>query len=100
MVILKEFHSTPLGGHAGISKTFMRIYQNFYWPGLGEDVKQYVKNYYVCQQTKYLTTKPVGLVQPLPILEHVWENLSMDFIIGLPMSKGVIVKLVSCRSTN
>ena len=30
MVILKEFHSTPIGGHAGILKTFMRIYPNFY----------------------------------------------------------------------
>ena len=94
MVILKEFHSTPIGGHAGILKTFMRIYPNFYWPGLREDVKQYVKNCYICQQIKYPTTKSAGLLQPLPIPDDVWEDVSMDFITGLPKSKGVTIILV------
>ena len=27
-------------------------------------------------------------MEPLPIAEHPWENVTMDFIIGLPKLKG------------
>lgn len=32
-LFLQEFHSTPLGGHTGITKTFQRLKANDYWSG-------------------------------------------------------------------
>ena len=48
----------------------------------------------VCQRHKIDHQKPVGLLQPLPILTQVWTNISMDFLDGLPPSKGKTVLLV------
>jgi hypothetical protein len=93
-LLLKEFHETPVGGHAGIIKTLKRLAANFYWAEMRGDVKRFIASCVVCQQTKYSTQKPGGLLQPLPIPENVWEDISMDFVTGLPLSNGYSVIFV------
>ena len=39
-----------------------------------------------CQQVKVEHQQPTGLLQPLPIPKWKWEVISMDFIIGFPMT--------------
>ncbi|GAU26773.1 hypothetical protein TSUD_317710 [Trifolium subterraneum] len=92
--LLEEFHSTPLGGHMGITKTLARLKANFFWEGMRESVTKFVSNCYTCQLIKTETKKPAGLLQPLPLPSAIWEDLSLDFITGLPMSHGFTVILV------
>jgi hypothetical protein len=93
-LLLQEYHASLSAGHAGISKTMKRLSENFYWEHMRRDVHDYIRKCVVCQQTKYSTARPNGLPQPLPLPNHVWEDLSMDFITGLPLSKGYSVILV------
>jgi hypothetical protein len=86
--LLREFHSTPQGGHSGFYKTYRRLAANVYWIGMKGTMQEFVKSCDVCQRQKYLTSSPGGLLQPLPIPERIWEDISMDFITGLPKSKG------------
>lgn len=58
------------------------------------DVKEFVKACRMCQQVKSSTGKPQGLLQPLPTPFGPWEDVTMDFIIGLPSSKGFVAVLV------
>lgn len=83
-LLLEEFHSSPLGGHSGIHKTYGRLQENVYWDGMVKDVTDFVQNCQVCQHTKNPNHLPYGLLQPIPIPNGVWEDISLDFITGLP----------------
>lgn len=92
--ILAKFHNTLIGGHMGIVKTMARIGENFVWPSMKKDVQLYISTCLVCQQTKNDHQKRVGLLCPLPIPTRPWEDLSLDFIVGLPPCRGNSAVLV------
>lgn len=90
-VTIKEIHSAT---HEGYEKLVYRIKQVFRWKKLAQTVKDYIKSCSVCQQNKNDALNPKGLLYPLPIPNQVWEDISMDFIEGLPKSKGKTVIFV------
>lgn len=46
-------------------------------------MQEFVKACDIFQKNKYDTTSPAGLLQPLPVPNQIWEELTMDFIEGL-----------------
>lgn len=94
--LLTEFHTTHTGGggHMGIRKTLARLEDNFIWSDIRNDVCRFISSYIDYQHTKYEAQKPVGLLCCLPVSARPWEDLSLDFIIGLPTYQGHITILV------
>jgi hypothetical protein len=92
--VLLELHTSPVGGHSGFLKTYHRVMKDFFWDGLKTDVQRFVAECLVCQQNKVETIKTPGLLQPLSIPSQRWEEVSMDFITGLPKSEGKSVIMV------
>jgi hypothetical protein len=50
------------------------------------EVARYVFECDTCRKVKADYTKPRGLLQPVSIPEWKWDDISMDFIGGLPMT--------------
>ena len=46
--ILSIAHESPMSGHLGINKTYHKIINHFYWPGLILDVSKYCKTCHTC----------------------------------------------------
>ncbi|TQD92478.1 hypothetical protein C1H46_022039 [Malus baccata] len=92
--VFEEHHSTPIAGHEGVLKTYQRLKRGFYWVGMKRNIKEWVAECRTCQQNKYETISPPGLLQPLPLPQQIWTDISMDFICGLPNCKGKSVILV------
>jgi hypothetical protein len=86
-LIYTEHHDTMLAGHGGIEKTFESIARTFYWSGMHEEIKQYVSSCLPCQQNKSRNSNKLGLLQPLPIPNQKWEQVSMDLITQLTKTK-------------
>ena len=58
--------------------------ETLWWNNMKMEIAQYVAQCLACQQVKMEYQRPVGFLQPLPIPEWKWEDITMDFVTGLP----------------
>jgi len=92
--ILEEIHNTVYGGHLGGQRTFEQVSRLFWWPGHRVQVLKHVQECASCQANKTGHRLPTGLLQNLPVPERRWESVSLDFITGLPITKGGNTQIV------
>ena len=86
--ILDESHTTPYSLHPGTTKMYQVVKTLYWWSGMKNGVVEYVAWCLTCQQIKTEHLKPAGLLQPLDIPECKWEDIAMDFVVGLPSMTG------------
>ena len=85
--MLRECHHSKLTIHPGGNKMYRDMKQTYYWEGMKRDVGQFISKCMNCQLVKAEQKRPSGLLQPLEIPEWKWEQVSMDFIDGLPRTR-------------
>jgi Integrase zinc binding domain len=83
-LVLDELHGAPYSGHFGFEKTYERVLQLFFWAGLADDVRAYVRPCIACQMNKPSNLRPAGELFPLPIPARCWQSVSMDLTTQLP----------------
>ena len=50
------------------------------------DVSEFVTKCLVCQRVKAEHQVPSRLLQPIRIPEWKWDRITMDFVVGLPLT--------------
>ena len=84
--LLIEAHKTPYSVHPGTTKMYQDLKKGYWWPGMKKDVVRFVEKCLTYQQVKAEHQRPAGTLQPLEIPEWKWEQITMDFVSGLPKS--------------
>jgi transposase InsO family protein len=84
--ILKEIHESPIGGHAGMNKTYKRLKHFITWQGMKGDVEEFIQKCEKCQKNK-MTQCHTRL--PLTITDTpstVFEKCTIDIVGPLNLS--------------
>ncbi|WVZ75405.1 hypothetical protein U9M48_023458, partial [Paspalum notatum var. saurae] len=81
-----EAHGGGLMGHFGAKKTEAVLSAHFFWPKMRRDIERFVSRCTTCQKAKS-RLNPHGLYMPVPAPSTPWEDISMDFVLGLPRTK-------------
>jgi hypothetical protein len=84
--ILDEAHTSRYSIHPRSTKMYHDLRQQFWWTRMKREVARYVSECDTYRKVKADYIKPRVLLQPLTIPEWMWDDVNMDFIVGLPMT--------------
>lgn len=82
--ILKEAHNLKYSIHLGCTKMYQDLKERFWWKDMKVDIANHVAFCDTCKRVKAEHQRLVGLPKPLEIPVWKWEDIFMDFIVGLP----------------
>ena len=78
--VLKSYHDSIAGGaHLGFERTYRAIQLKYYWPGMYQNVADYVRSCKECQLAKRPTHHAHAPLTPLPIVEP-FSRIHMDIL--------------------
>jgi hypothetical protein len=83
-LILDEAHYSAYSVHPGSTKMYMDLRQRYRWTRMKGDIIEYVTRCDTCRRVKAEHQRLARLLQPLHIPVWKWDEISMDFIVGLP----------------
>ena len=86
MLILREAQRAVYMAHSGVTKMRADIKPLFFWKGMKVDIVNYEEICLECQQVNTEHRLPTILLQPHAIPKSKWEVISVDFIVGFPLT--------------
>jgi hypothetical protein len=81
---MDEAHCSRYSTHPGTNKMYQDLKKSFWWTRMKREIARNVSECDTCRGVKAGHLRPAGNLQYLSIPEWKWENICMDFIVGLP----------------
>ena len=100
--ILSMAHKIPLSGHMGVTKTYQKILNHFYWPSLRKDTVEFCKSCHACQMVgEPNQTIPKAPLQPIPAVQEPFSRIIVDCVGPLPKTRSgnQYLLAIMCAST-
>ena len=85
--ILDEAHNFSYSIHPSYTKMYRDSKKVHWWGGMKREVAKIVSGCHSCQQVKIEHSRSGGLTQDIEIPTWKWEDINMDFVVGLPKTK-------------
>lgn len=84
--LILENHASAIGGHKGVSKTYNRLRQRYYWKNMKEQVQTFIQGCQNCQLKKLIRVKHK---QPMTLTDTPgtsFDKVALDIMGPLPTS--------------
>ena len=95
-----------------MDKTTSLVKESYFWPKFNKDVQNVVEVWRICQLAKG-KSQNMGLYTSFPVPKGPWEDMNMDFVLGLPMNRrkhdstmvvvdrfSKMTHFITCKKTN
>ncbi len=104
--VLKQMHTKLLWKihdqssilHSDIKRMIDLVQRFYYWSDHQATIRQYIRNCHACQRSKASWDDTNDLLQPLLISQQRWQDIAMNFITELFLSKNYnVICMIICR---
>ncbi|GKV03839.1 hypothetical protein SLEP1_g16082 [Rubroshorea leprosula] len=82
--IMGDAHYISYTIHPGSTKMYRDLRSTFWWRNMKREIARFVSQCLTCQKVKAEHQRLPRKLQPLPIPQWKWENITMDFVTRLP----------------
>ena len=83
----EEANGSRYSIHLGLTKLYNDLRDIFWWDILKKDMAKFVSMCPNCQQVKAEHQKTGDLLQEIQVPTWKWEDINMDFVVGLPQTQ-------------
>jgi hypothetical protein len=81
---MSEAHHSPYTVHPEGTKMYRDVKGSYWWNNMKKDIAKFVEQCAICQQVKAEHQRLAGTLKLLLIPKWKWDEITMDFILGLP----------------
>ena len=102
--VLRELHDEPFSGHLSVDKTWGKVFNRYYWPGMRQDIEHYINSCLVCARRKVpKRTEGIPMLSPQVdwlLLYGPMECIAIDVIGPITTSnKSSLILTIVCVVT-
>jgi len=77
--LIETIHEGIGGGHFGQNATVLKISERFWWPGIANAVREFVRNCPRCQKANPSNKAPPATLHPIKV-SHIFHRWGIDFV--------------------
>ena len=78
--VMRVAHDTPMAGHLATQRTRERLWNDFYWPKMSADVRQYCQSCDKCQRLCPRSRIQKAPLEKLPLIGEPFARVGVDIV--------------------